>query len=397
MTALSSNPSSEQLRIMIVDDSAVVRGMLTKRLAEEPDFMIASSAIDGVMALAELKKVTVDVVILDIEMPRMDGLTALPLIRQIAPDAKVIISSSLSERNAEIAIKALSLGASECIAKPSSRQSREMLENYYRDLIDKTRALGARVVRQAPRSSPAATGPSIASSHPLALASAVNALAPAPAAPRDSRSEIAQGRPASPSSLMPALKPHALAIASSTGGPQALIQIFREVGTTLKVPVFITQHMPPTFTAILAKHISQASGAPCTEGEEGEAVEGGKIYVAPGDYHMRLRREGDQLRVRLGQEAPVNYCRPSADPMIASLADLYGNRLLLVVLTGMGQDGMDGARIVQERGGTVIAQDKATSTVWGMPKAVAEHGYCRGLLPLSQIAGYLKAVFGGAV
>ena len=370
------------LRIMIVDDSAIVRGMLNRRLSEQPDFVIAASAVDGQMALTELATHTVDVIILDLEMPRMDGFAALPEIRRMMPQAKILISSTLTERNADAALRALEMGANDYVSKPSSRQSRDATEDFYRELVDKIRALTGRMPE-----------------HPLPPKPAAPEAAPIPRSTAKTpvlTTAFADGVATAPNQLIPIQRPQALAIASSTGGPQALLQVFTEIGDALKdVPVFITQHMPPTFTSILAKHIQQASGADCREGEEGETVQPGRIYVAPGDFHMRIRKEAEGIRIRLSQDSPINYCRPAADPMITSLSEIYGSRLLLLVLTGMGQDGMEGARFVTQSGGTVVAQDKATSTVWGMPKAVAEHGYCKGLLALPQFAPYLRSIFGG--
>jgi two-component system chemotaxis response regulator CheB len=374
---------------MVVDDSAIVRGMLNRRLSEQPDFTIAVSAVDGQMAIDALQSASVDVIILDLEMPRMDGFTALPEIRRLAPRTPIIISSTFTERNADAALRALAMGANDYVSKPSARQDRGAGERFYVEMVDKIRALTGRSA--------------------VVAAPAAAALAPAPQAPVESvtipkpprgGTLFTDGTAATSfTGLMPATRPAAVAIASSTGGPQALLQIFGALGRALEsVPVFITQHMPPTFTSILAKHIEQASGAASSEAKEGENVQPGRIYIAPGDYHMRIRKEAEGAgpRICLTQDPPINFCRPAADPMIASLVEIYGNRLLLLVLTGMGHDGLEGARLLAAAGGTVIAQDKASSTVWGMPKAVAEHGHCKGLLALPQIAPYLQMVFGGA-
>jgi two-component system chemotaxis response regulator CheB len=384
----NSSPILPPLRIMIVDDSAIVRGMLSRRLGEQSDFQIISTSVDGQMAVEELGNIKVDVIILDLEMPRMDGFTALPEIRRLAPLAKIIISSSLTERNADAALRALSMGANDYVTKPTSRQSRDHADRYYDEMVEKIRALTNRQTPSAAVVAPVAT----TTLPPTPMVEA----RPASPRPPATLSEFADGIASSPSQLLPVQRPQVLAVASSTGGPQALLQVFGEARQCLAgIPVFVTQHMPPTFTAILAKHIHQASGIECREGEEGDAIQPGTIYIAPGDYHMRLRKEAEGPRIRLSQDAPINYCRPAADPMISSLVEIYGSRMLLLVLTGMGHDGMDGARMVMEAGGTVVAQDKASSTVWGMPKAVAENGYCKGLLALPQFSQYLQLVFGG--
>lgn len=375
------------LRIMVVDDSAIVRGMLTRRLTEQPDFTIAISAVDGQMAIDALQSSTVDAIILDLEMPRMDGFTALPEIRRLAPKTPIIISSTLTERNADAALRALAMGANDYVTKPSARQNREAGDRFYIEMVEKIRALTG-------RASPMATASEAIISMP---AERMQTSSPSRVASMRTEAGFADGVASnSLSGLLPMQRPNAVAIASSTGGPQALLKIFSELGSALSsVPVFITQHMPPTFTAILAKHIEQACGVACREATEGEAVQPGRIYIAPGDYHMRIRKEPDATRIRLMQDAPINFCRPAADPMIASLVETYGHRLMLLVLTGMGHDGLEGARLLTSAGGTVIAQDKASSTVWGMPKAVAEQGQCKALLGLLQMAPYLKQVFGG--
>jgi two-component system chemotaxis response regulator CheB len=181
--------------------------------------------------------------------------------------------------------------------------------------------------------------------------------------------------------------PEVVAIGSSTGGPQALFKVLGQLKGALRQPIFITQHMPATFTTILAEHVARASGYPTAEGVDGEAVQGGRIYVAPGDFHMvvEAKDRGEKV-VRLTKAPPENFCRPSVDPMLRSLAAVYGARVLTLILTGMGHDGLNGGRAVVAAGGTVVAQDEATSIVWGMPGAVATAGLCSAVLALDEIA-----------
>ena len=188
--------------------------------------------------------------------------------------------------------------------------------------------------------------------------------------------------------------PAVLAVGSSTGGPQALLQFFRELNDDIDLPIFVTQHMPATFTGILAQHISNIAGCEAKEGEDGEIIKHGIIYIAPGDYHMVLERGSTGNIIRLNQEPPQNFCRPSVDPMLSSMVDLYGNKLLCIILTGMGQDGLKGAEVVVNAGGTVVAQDEDTSIVWGMPGAVAEAGLCSAVLPMGKIAGHVSEIVG---
>jgi two-component system chemotaxis response regulator CheB len=185
-------------------------------------------------------------------------------------------------------------------------------------------------------------------------------------------------------------RPEIITIGSSTGGPQALFQVLRDIGPNPGVPILVTQHMPPTFTKILAEHASRASGLLCKEAEDGEAIERGRVYIAPGDFHMLLGVSNERTVVTINQDAPVNFCRPAVDPMLKSAVELYGNRILNIILTGMGADGMLGSQAVVDAGGTVIAQDELTSVVWGMPGAVATRGLCSAVLPVDQIGGHVR-------
>lgn len=367
---------SAPIRVMIVDDSAVVRGMFDRALREDAAISVVAFAANGELAVAALTQNPVDVIILDVEMPVMDGLTALPKLLAIAPKARVIMSSTLTTRNAEISLKAMQMGAADYIAKPSTRDTGEV-GDFYRSLIAKIKAL-------APYDA----------THRQAKAAEVVAHSIPHAAPTP-----APARPITPAAGSgPLLKRieqlrdvRAVAIASSTGGPQALLHIFREFkGKKLRVPIFITQHMPPNFTTILADHLSNASGLNCHEAVDGETVEAGVIYVAPGDYHMQAARDGaGPVRITLNQNPPENFCRPSADPMLRSLAKLYNDKLLALVLTGLGSDGMRGAQEVVAAGGIVANQDEASSVVYGMPRAVADAKLSSAVFSLNEVAPFL--------
>ncbi len=367
---------SKKINIMVVDDSAIVRALIVRELGRQPNFDVVASLANGEMAVNAMKHHDVDIVILDIEMPVMDGMEALPKLLAEAPDARVIMASTLTLRNADISLKALEMGAADYIPKPSVKDDKDALDKFYREMIAKVNALGHRTSTARPVPEPAPAQPI---TFPTAATSAD------------------QSAPVSPArNALPAVMPRALAIASSTGGPQALLDIFKKMPDSLNhVPIFITQHMPKAFTTILAGHLGHSIGRDCHEGEEGEVVKDGGIYLAPGDYHMVPRREGNDVIIRLNQEPEVNYCRPAADPMIDGLVDIYGKQLMLLVLTGMGHDGCQGARKLHDAGGTVIAQNKETAVVWGMPKAVVEHNLCRAVLPLSEIPTYLTQAFKG--
>lgn len=377
-----TRPLDSQIRIMLVDDSAVVRGLMVRALSDIKQLTIVHSVANGRMAVQALSRERVDVIILDLEMPEMDGIAALPKLLEIDPGVKIIIASSLSVHNAEISLKALTLGASDYLAKPSSRTDGSAIEQFYHELKRKILALGG-------------------TRHPVSSASADDAKSPIfrtgalPAAAKPA----GESRALPAGLIYPTAPVKAVAVASSTGGPQALLTLFGGLKDVLKmVPIFITQHMPPTFTTILADHLGRVSGRPCMEGKNGLVVCPNQIYVAPGNYHMVAERNGSvgEILIRIHQEPPENFCRPAADPMLRSLASLYGRHLLVVVLTGMGQDGLEGARMAAKAGATIIAQDEASSVVWGMPKAVAEDKLCAAILPLDKIAGYVTRACGEA-
>jgi two-component system chemotaxis response regulator CheB len=356
---------------MVVDDSAVIRGLLTKTLESDPEIKVVSTVGNGQAAIDAVKRADIDVIVLDIEMPVMDGLTALPKLLEAKPGVQVIMASTLTLKGASVSMKALSLGAADYLPKPTTTTGISTADDFKRGLIEKAKSWGlvARRKRGLPPGSAAAPGSNLPPP-PKKLYPGAVTLRPA-------------GAPA---------KVDCLAIGSSTGGPQALFAVFRALGRVERMPVFVTQHMPATFTTILAEHLAQASGMPAAEAKDGEAALPGRIYVAPGDFHMTVESQGASLVVKLNKNPPENFCRPAVDPMLRSIAKAYGNRTLFVMLTGMGQDGLKGARELINAGSTVIAQDEASSVVWGMPGAVASAGLCSAVLPLNEIGAYVKKV-----
>jgi two-component system chemotaxis response regulator CheB len=366
---------SDRLRVMVVDDSAVIRGLISRWIEAEPDMFVAASLRTGREAVEHVERVDPDVAVLDIEMPDMDGISALPLMLAKKRDLVVIMASTLTRRNAEISFKALSLGAADYIPKPESAREVAAAEMFRRDLIQKIRHLGARRrgVRIPPHSPP--------------LAPAAGAAArPLPATPQASLMR----RPLS------ATPPRVLTIGSSTGGPQALMALVAEIGPVIdRFPVLITQHMPPTFTTILAEHLGRASKHPSHEAVDGEVVKAGRIYVAPGGKHMRVTRHGVDIVIALDDGPQINFCKPAVDPLFQSAVGVWQGGVMAVVLTGMGSDGMRGGKDIVAAGGNVIAQDEATSVVWGMPGAAAHAGICAAVLPLGQIGPKLVRVFSG--
>lgn len=356
----SDGNAGDPYRVMVVDDSAVIRGLLTRALEKDPTITVAASVGNGEAAVKALERHDIDVIILDIEMPVMDGLTALPKLLAAKPGVQIIMASTLTRKNAEVSLRALQAGAADYLPKPSSTSELTGADAFRRELLEKVKTL-AKVARPA---------------------------RPATARARhDKPRAVPVVRPARPISLRKpsAALPRIIAIGSSTGGPQALLELLRDLTAGVKLPILVTQHMPATFTTLLAEHIGRATGVPCAEGRDGEPVMGGRIYLAPGNYHMTVERVGAGGVIRLNQDPPENFCRPSVDPMLRSLASIYGAALLAIILTGMGTDGQKGASEVVAAGGTVIAQDEATSVVWGMPGAVATSGLCSAVLPIREI------------
>jgi two-component system chemotaxis response regulator CheB len=359
-----STPSLPALiRVMVVDDSAIVRGLITRTLKTEPRIEVTASCSNGEMAVAQAARKALDVVILDIEMPVMDGLAALPKLLETDPQLRIIMASTLTQRNAGISLKALSLGATDYIAKPTTDRLNAS-EDFHRELIQKVIALGqCRKPAQSPDASP---------------------CPPKKTQPPHLRAHLH-------GTVM--RRPRIIAIGSSTGGPQALLTLLGALPRTVDCPIVIAQHMPATFTTVLAQHIGRASGRPSAEAAHGMEIRPGHIYLAPGDFHFQLAREDTACIARLSQTAAENFCRPSVDPLFRSVAQHFGAESCAVMLTGMGSDGCGGAKAMAAAGAPVIAQDEATSVVWGMPGAVAQAGICSAILPLPRIAGHLAALF----
>ena len=384
--ALISTPAptstrQEKLRVMVVDDCVVIRGMISRWIGAEPDMEVAASLRTGLDAVNQLERINPDVAVLDIEMPELDGISALPQLLAKKRDLIIIMASTLTRRNAEISFKALSLGASDYIPKPESTREAAAAETFHHDLIQKIRHLGAKVRRTAPPS------------HRARWRRHTTPREARCARRRRRRRGASRSCCAAPFGT---LAPRVLLIGSSTGGPQALMSLVAEIGPVIdRFPVLITQHMPPTFTTILAEHLARSSRRPAHEAVDGEIVKAGQIYLAPGGRHMRVVRHGADAAIALDDGPPVNFCKPAVDPLFTSAIDVWQGGIMSVILTGMGSDGMRGGKDIVAAGGSVIAQDEATSVVWGMPGAAANAGICAAILPLNQIAPKLVRLFSG--
>jgi two-component system chemotaxis response regulator CheB len=364
---------SRRIRVMVVDDAVVVRGLFARWVEAEPDLELVAALRTGREAVNQVERADPDVVVLDVDMPEMDGLAALPLLLQKKRDLVIIMASTLTRRNAEISLRALSLGASDYIPKPASNQEVTGSPPFRRELLQKIRELGLRAKRL--RVARSSAHLPFKSAPPLQPATAPDLmLRPSPITP-----------------------PRVLVVGASTGGPQALNTILTQIGEVIdRAPVLITQHMPATFTAILAEHLARAAKRPVREARHGEEINAGRVYVAPGGRHMTVtRRDGGAALIALEDGPPVNFCKPAVDPLFASAAGVWGYKVMALMLTGMGADGLAGAKSIIAAGGHVMAQDEATSVVWGMPGQVAQAGLCCAVLPVKEIAPRLRQLFAG--
>ncbi|MGA2419644.1 MAG: chemotaxis response regulator protein-glutamate methylesterase [Candidatus Acidiferrum sp.] len=345
------------IRILVVDDSVVIRKVLCDALASDPAIEVVGTAPDGRIALAKITQLHPDLITLDVEMPNLSGLQTIPEIRKLYPKLPIIMFSTLTERGASTTLDALALGASDYVTKPSNTGSVGVtMERIKQDLIPKIKALCAR-----PRPS----------DRLLAAAAPVIPMKPAKLPESSERPRVAID---------------ILAIGTSTGGPNALAEVLPAIPADFPVPIVIVQHMPPLFTRMLAERLSKKAAIKIREGEPGARLQPGEAWIAPGDYHMTVERHGTSVQLAMNQGPPENSCRPAVDVLFRSVAAAFGANTLAVVMTGMGSDGVLGSQVVRERGGRVYVQDEATSVVWGMPGQVAAAGWADKIFPLGMLA-----------
>ncbi|MDB5646296.1 MAG: chemotaxis response regulator protein-glutamate methylesterase [Methylobacterium sp.] len=370
--------ASQRVRVLIADDSAVVRGLVARWIGEAGHEVVATAA-NGRIALEAMSRHDPDVILLDIDMPELDGTQALPLLLAKSPGVQVIMMSTLTTRNADISLRCLALGAVDYIPKPESNRGVTTSDAFRTDLIERVRIFGkARARKRGP------IGASTPAAHGTPAPTPVSAL-----------------RPTAPLVLRPKARagvaPRVLLIGASTGGPRAVGEVLEKIGaaTLRQFPVLIVQHMPPVFTAVFAEHLGARTGLPAAEGKADERLQPGRIYVAPGGRHMGLAGTRGDVTIRLHDGPVVNFCRPAVDVLFQDAAAIFGPSALAVVLTGMGSDGTGGARALTEAGGAVLAQDEATSTVWGMPGSIAKAGLAQAILPLAEIGPALRNLLTG--
>ena len=343
-----------KIRVLVVDDSVVIRRLLTDILNEDPDIEVAGIAANGRIALSKLEQLNPDIVTLDIEMPDLDGLSTLPLLREKYPKLPVIMFSTLTTRGAVDTLEALSRGASDYVAKPANVGSvAASMQSVKDQLLPKIKALCPDIVPQQTEE------------------------------PKPLR---AKQKPVTPAKRNPGQRYELVVIGSSTGGPQALAKVIGGIPGNFPIPIVIVQHMPPVFTKHLAHRLDQDSQLDIYEAQGGESLRPGMVLIAPGDYHLELKRASTSITTLLHQAPPENSCRPAVDVLFRSAAKISGEACLSVVLTGMGQDGLRGGEEIVHNGGTLIAQDEQSSVVWGMPRAVTEAGITSCQLPLDAIA-----------
>jgi len=377
-----------KIRVLVVDDSVVIRHLVMHALREVPDMEVVGAEADGAAALERMAEVHPDVVTLDIEMPVMDGLATLRRIRALHPRVRTIMFSTLTTRGASATFEALSLGADDYVAKASNAGSLDQsMASLRGELVPK--------IRQFFAPPPALAPPSPA---PVAGTLPPRAAAPLPSAPT---APSGPGFAPRPALVAPGTRNarrtapfRMLGIGVSTGGPQALAQLIPRLPAGLKVPVMLVQHMPPMFTRLLAERLDALSPLHVVEATDGMQIRPGGVYLAPGDHHLRLRRSGEAMFATIDQSPPENSCRPSVDVLFRSLAEAFGQDVLSVVLTGMGSDGLRGTRALKDAGGYSLVQDRDSSVVWGMPGSVAEAGLADAVLPLSAMGAEIVRLAG---
>ena len=370
-------------RVVIIEDSAVIRGMMSRWLTESGEFEVVARYGTGASALNRLSDAKAEIVILDVDAPKLDGVDLLPKLIKKDPTLKIlaVTISKTDKVRGESALRAV--GATKVLERPSETREVTTSKDFPANLLRTVKSLGVayRNDNDEPRSK---KGSAAKRNVNVSTVAKNSASVPAKAT---SYSLVKHSQ----------VKPQIFAIGSSTGGPKALYEVFSNIKSRLDVPVVIAQHMPPLFTGILAEHLTKASGMSAREGVHGEKVLPGHIYVAPGDQHMVLTGTQSDLRIELNQGPEENFCRPSVDPLFRSVARIFGSKSLCLILTGMGQDGCGGAKDIVSAGGTVVAQDEASSVVWGMPGAVAKAGLCAEIIPLDKIGPRVTSLLKGVV
>ena len=381
------------IKILIVDDSVLARRLISSALEEEPALDIVGTAVNGVNALKKVDLLKPDLVIMDVEMPEMDGVEALKVIKQRHPHVAVIMFTSLSQASSEKTLEALEAGAEDYVAKPTGANGVEEIKMLTRSsLVPKIMALrGNSRTSRAESSSEVDTPASSTSSSPTPSR---RFTSPSSSPRKPERAKVEPEKPVRETRTPTRLTTNKLrapvkilVIGVSTGGPNALAKLIPKIPASIPVPVLIVQHMPAAFTTTLAKRLDGASELSVKEAQDGEVVTPGVVRIAPGGFHMVVEKKGSGVILNLNEDPPEQGCRPAVDVLFRSVADVYGKNTLAVILTGMGKDGLNGSEAIIGQGGSLFAQDEESSVVWGMPGAVTRAGLVDKVLPLERI-GY---------
>ena len=367
------------IKVLIVDDSVVFRKILQEAVGKRPNIRVVGTATNGKEALKKIRVLRPDITILDVEMPEMDGLSTLDEIKKQHLKTTVIMFSTLTSQGAKTTLEALSRGATDFVPKPTGAGAfSQSVKTIQEILIPKIEALG--------------------NGHLKTARVPVQKRGPAPIRAKSSRPDtqikVAPSKRPPKSRTLKAGRIEAIGIGVSTGGPNALNEVIPRFPQNFRLPIFIVQHMPPVFTAQLAQRLDQRSRLKVVEAKDNTIIEGGTVYIAPGDYHMEVRRQDKKYMIKLNQGPPENSCRPAVDALFRSLAETYKDRVIATVLTGMGQDGLEGARALKQAGSIVITQDRETCVVWGMPKFVTDAGLADRVVPLGNITSTILELSG---
>lgn len=382
----------KKTRILIVDDAVVVRKVLSEIIDTDPFLEVAGLAFNGKEALEKLPVLKPDIVILDVEMPEVDGLQTLAQIRKIEPKLPVIMFSTLTRRGASATLDALALGANDYITKPSNTGSlKKAFQQVRLELLPKIRVFCPLQERQLPESRPSSLPPKDTSATKLTPQSTMRARAkdiqpstsltsPSPPPAKRKISSFQQGTI------------DIVAVGVSTGGPNALSHILTQLPANFPVPIVIVQHMPPVFTDLLAQRLNEKCNLSVREAAEETPIKPGEVWIAPGDHHMIVKRSGVNILVSTNQDPLENSCRPAVDVLFRSVSEVFGRHTLAVVLTGMGQDGLKSCHLLHDKGAFILTQDQPSSVVWGMPGSVTKAGLANDVLPLDQIGKKLLSL-----
>ncbi len=402
---LSAQIKPESIRVAIVDDSVVVRGLISRWLRETPNINVVGTFRSGREIIENVIEINPDIIILDLEMPDIDGMSALPHILELKPGVIVIMASTLTARNADLSFKAMSLGAKDYLLKPQSNREVSTSDDFRLSLIEKIFALGGKALGVKP----------VLAKPVQTINSAPHSLLVAKEVAREAIRErvvLEKGEPVlrvqkisvatRVSFEIPPMRPFShtppklLLIGASTGGPNAVMQLLKSIHISLhRYPVLIAQHMPAAFTTMFADHLTRQTQLDVVQATHGEPLKPGRVYIAPGGRHMRVGNAHGHAIIEICDDAPVNFCKPSVDVLFESCARLFGASCLSIILTGMGVDGAKGATAIAQSGGSVIAQDEETSIVWGMPGATVKAGACSAILSVPQMTQVLTRLLDG--